>query len=104
MKVLCSTVGADERTNGSMSAAQLTWLADTRLMPELLARLAPGSGLDAQRNAASVLVAITRSPLATPLAREFLAPEFLQKLLDCAFVPFVSVQVRACSLLCQLML
>ncbi|BDA44664.1 Serine/threonine-protein phosphatase 6 regulatory subunit at N-terminal half [Coccomyxa sp. Obi] len=92
-EVLCSTVGADERTNASMSAPQLAWLADTRLMPELLERLGHDSGTDALRNAASVLVAIARAPLAAPLARSFLASEFLQKLLESAFVPTVSVQV-----------
>ena len=92
-QVLCSTVGADERTNASMSAPQLAWLADTQLMPQLLEKLGQDSGTDALRNAASVLVAIARAPLAAPLARSFLAPDFLQKLLDSAFVPTVSVQV-----------
>lgn len=92
-QVLCSTVGADDRTNASMSAAQLAWLANTRLIPELLEKLGHASGNDALRNAASVLVAIARAPLAATLARSFLAPEFLQKLLESAFVPTVSVQV-----------
>lgn len=87
-------MGADERTNSGMTPAQLAWLADTRLMPALLQRLVPGAGGDARRNAASVLVAIARARLAAPLARAFLAPDFMQELLDCAFVPSVSVQVR----------
>lgn len=72
----------------------LQWLSETRLLYQLLDKLAPDQPVEAQNNAAEILAAIAQSQV-SPLTRNLAGPEFIEQLFQRALAPEGGVVTHA---------